>query len=44
MNGSRNGTKRFNEAEEINTYLKKMYYDIRNPVAYNSFSKLYLYI
>ena len=44
MNGFKNGPKIFNSAEEIDTYLHNLYYDIRSPVAYSSYSKLYPHI
>ena len=44
MNGFKNGQKNFNSAEEIDTYLHNLYYDIRSPVAYSSYSKLYPHI
>ena len=44
MNGSRNGTKNFNAAEEIDSYLHDLYYIIKSPVAYSSYSKLYPHI
>ena len=44
MNGSENGPKNFNPAEEIDTYLHYLYYNIRSPVAYSSYSKLYPHI
>ena len=44
MNGSKNGIKNFTQAEEVDTYLHKIYYDIRSPVAYSSYSKLYPHI
>ena len=37
-------TKIFNSAEEIDIYLHNHYYDIRSPVAYSSYSKLYPHI
>ena len=40
----KNGTKNFDIGEEIDTYLQKIYYDIRSPVAYSSFSKLHPYV
>ena len=43
MNGSRNGTKNFNQVE-IESYLHNLYYNIKSPVAYSSYSKLYPYI
>ena len=44
MNGFKNGPKKFNSDEEIDTYLHNLYYDIRSPVVYSSYSKLYPYI
>ena len=44
MNGSKNGANNFHPAEEIDTYLHNIYYDIRSPVAYSSYSKLYPHI
>ena len=44
MNGFKNGPKIFNPAEEIDTYLHNLYYDIRSPVAYSSHTKLYPHI
>ena len=41
MNGSKYGAKKFHPAEEIATYVHNIYYDIRSPVAYSSYSKLY---
>ena len=43
MNGSRNGTKNFNPVE-IESYLHNLYYNIKSPVAYSSYSKLYPHI
>ena len=44
MNRSKNGIKNFNPAEEIDTYLHNIYYDIRSPVAYSSYSKIYPHV
>ena len=44
MNGFKNGPKNFNSDEEIDTYLHNLYYDIRSPVVYSGYSKLYPYI
>ena len=44
MNGFKNGTETFHPSEEIDTYLHNLYYDIRSPVAYSSYSKLYPHI
>ena len=43
MNGSRNGTKNFNQVE-IESYLHNLYYNIKSPVAHSSYSKLYPHI
>ena len=40
MNGFKNGPKFFNPPEEIDTYLHNLYYDIRSPVAYSSYSTI----
>ena len=42
--GFKNEPKIFNPPEEIDTYLHNLYYDIRSPVAYSSYSKLYPHI
>ena len=44
MNGFKNGPKIFNPPEEVDSYLHKLYYDIRSPVVYGSYSKLYPHI
>ena len=44
MNGLKNGPKNSNSDEEIDRYLHTLYYDIRSPVAYSSYSKLYPHI
>ena len=44
MNGLKNGPNIFNPPEEVDSYLHKLYYDIRSPVVYGSYSKLYPHI
>ena len=39
--GSKNGRKDLNAADEIDNYLHNLYYNIKSPVAYSSYSKLY---
>ena len=41
MTGSENGKK---QLDEIDKYLKKIYYDTRNPASYSGIGKLYSYV